>query len=176
MSQSQDQVVVVQVPDWMQGAIPSSPVTVQGYTYQVDLGAEVRPRYHTVHKDRSCDCGLGKDCPAVGVVAEYLRNGGQRAPDPRPDFWPKVPEACPVCGGPAIADWALNSRRHGCGWRCLGEASHYWEMRARALIAAQRRAYAATPDYVGLPGVGRQTAEERAAWLQAHRLDYAAWA
>ncbi len=176
MTQTQEQAVTVSVPDWMLAAIASPAVTVCGYVYRVNLGPEVQPRFHTVRKDRSCDCELGADCPAIDAVADYLRNGGQRAPDPRPDAWAKAPDVCPVCKGPAVSDPALDHRRHGRGWRCLADASHYWEMLARPLIEAQRRAYAKFPDYVGLPGVPRQTAEERAAFIEAHRLDYAVWA
>lgn len=174
MAQGVQDQVVVQVPDWL-AAVAMPAVVVRGYTYRVDLGAGVRPRYHTVRKDRSCDCPLGEDCPAVRAVAEYLRDGGKRAPDPRPDAWVKAPDACPVCDGPAAPDPALDHRRHGRGWRCLADASHYWEMLARPLIEAQRAAYAATPDHAGLPGVPRQTAEERAAFIEAHRLNYPVW-
>ncbi len=148
-------------------------VSIQGHAYHVDFGPAVRPRYHTVCKDKSCACSLRKHCPAVSAVADYLRAGGERAPDPT-DYWFQAPEVCPVCGDPTQMDAALNSRRHGRGWRCLGDASHYWQRRAEALIAAQRAAYAATPDYPGLPGVPRMTTEERIVFLEAHRLDYPA--
>jgi len=148
-------------------------VSVQGHAYHVDLGPSVQPRYHIVRKDRSCTCSLGKNCPAVSAVADYLRAGGERAPDPT-EYWFRAPDACPVCGGPTQSDPALTGRRHGRGWRCLEDASHYWQLRAEALIAAQREAYTATPDYPGLPGVPRMTPEERTDFLKAHRLDYAA--
>ena len=151
-------------------------ISIRGYTYSVDLGPETHPGRHIVRKDRSCACVLGRDCPAVGAVAEYLRTGGKRAPDPPEDFWFRVPRECPVCDGPTAPDPTLDSRRHGRGWRCMANASHYWEMRARPLIKAQRKAYAASPEVPGLPGVNRQTPEERAAWLEAHRIAYAVWA
>ena len=151
-------------------------VSVRGYSYSVDLGPEAHPNRHIVRKDRSCACALGTDCPAVVAVAKYLREGGRRAPHPPEDFWFRVPETCPVCAGPTTPDPALDSRRHGRGWCCTANASHYWEMRARPLIEAQRKAYAASPEVPGLPGVNRQTPEERAAWLEAHRIAYAVWA
>jgi len=161
--------------DLSQATLPPV-VSIRGHAYRVDMGPSVQPRYHTVRKDKSCACSLGENCPAVSAVADYLRAGGERAPDPPTDFWSRVPESCPVCGGPTRSDPALTGRRHGCGWRCLGDASHYWQCRAAALIAAQREAYAATPDCPGLPGVPRMTPEERTTFLETHRLDYAATA
>jgi hypothetical protein len=160
----------------MQAETIAARVAIRGYTYSVDLGPETHPRLHIVRKDRSCACALGKDCPAVGAVTEYLRAGGVRAPDPPEDFWFRVPGACPVCAGPTAPDPVLDSRGHGQGWRCIANASHYWEMRARPLIKAQRQAYAASPEVAGLPGVNRQTTEARAEWLEAHRIAYAIWA
>ncbi len=158
--------------DLSQATIPPV-VSILRHSYQVDLGPSVLPRYHTVRKDKSCACELGKHCPAVSAVADYLRAGGERAPDPT-DYWFRAPESCPVCGGPTQVDPALTGRRHGRGWRCLGDASHYWQRRAEALIAAQREAYAASPDYPGLPGVPRMTTEERTAFLKVHRLGHPA--
>jgi len=159
---------------------PAPVVEVQVHAYRVDLGEEVRPRYHVVRKDRSCDCELGADCPAVDAVRAYLRAGGRRAPDPpansKSRYWATVPERCPICDGPTTLDRLLNSRRHGLGWRCLSDAAHYWELRTRWLREAQARAYARSPDAPGLPDVPRMTAEERAAFIEAHRLDYNAWA
>jgi hypothetical protein len=48
-------------------------------------------------------------------------------------------------------------------------------MRAKWLIEAQRKAYAESADVPGLPGVKRQTVEERAVWLETHRIAYAIW-
>jgi hypothetical protein len=59
-------------------------IRVIGYTYLVDFGPSTQPRFHTVNKQRSCSCPLKETCPAIEAVAEYLRNGGQRAPDPMP--------------------------------------------------------------------------------------------
>ena len=159
-----------------QGETVAARVVIRGFSYSVDLDPKANPDHHIVRKDRSCACAMGKDCPAVTAVSQYLREGGKRAPDPPEDFWIAVPEECPVCAGATAPDPALDSRRHGRGWRCTAKASHYWEARARRLIEAQRKAYAASPEVPGLPGVNRQTPEERAAWLEAHRIAYAVWA
>ena len=158
-----------------QGETVAVRIVIRGYSYSVDLGQETLPGHHIVRKDRSCACALGIHCPAVVAVAEYLREGGKRAPDPPDGFWFKVPGECPVCASPTEPDQALDSRRHGRGWRCTANASHYWEMRARPLIRAQRKAYDESSEVPGLPGVNRQTLEERAAWLEAHRITYAVW-
>src|SRR5687768_1581579 len=98
----------------------SSPVTVSvvQWAYRVDYGPGVRPRLHTVSKDRRCRCALGAECPAVAMVGDHLRAGGARAPDLPFDFWLRVPEACPICGAPTEPDRELTSREHGLGWRC----------------------------------------------------------
>jgi hypothetical protein len=119
-----------------------APVTVSGYFYVVDLGPEVRPQLHHVGKDRRCTCGLGADCPAVPVVADYLRAGGKRAPDVPPGFYPAVPQACTVCGAETHYAPELSSRHRGAGWSCAkaGKA-HYW----LAQVSTLRAALAANP-------------------------------
>src|SRR5512145_1110655 len=86
--------------------LPPSQVTVSvvQWAYRVDYGPGVRLRLHTVSKDRRCQCSLGAECPAVAAVGDYLRVGGVRAPDPPFDFWPRVPEVCPICGAPTGPD------------------------------------------------------------------------
>ena len=61
-------------------------VRVIGYFYGVDPGYGVQPQHHRVGKDRKCTCSLGVDCPAVQAVADYLKAGGERAPDPPPGY------------------------------------------------------------------------------------------
>src|SRR6185436_16356640 len=91
-------------------------ITVEGYGHRVNYGPNVRTQIHLVSKLKKCHCSLEKDCPAVTAVAEYLRVGGQRAPDPAFDFWPQVPETCPICGAHAEADSTLPiTREHGQG-------------------------------------------------------------
>ncbi|MCC6189025.1 MAG: hypothetical protein IT318_08315 [Anaerolineales bacterium] len=122
-------------------------VSVVQWAYRVDYGSGVRPRWHTVSKERRCQCLLGAECPAVPAVAEYLRAGGQRAPDPPFDFWPSVPEACPICGGQTVADPGLFSREHGDGWRCAETGGLcYWAARAVPLMVAKpARLYVVPP-------------------------------
>ena len=109
-------------------------VSISGYFYLVDLGLETRPRYHHVGKDRKCTCGQGADCPAVKAVVEYLRAGGERAPDVPLGFFPVAPQACPICGAETYYVFDLTSRNRGAGWACVnGGESHYWLAHVNAL-------------------------------------------
>lgn len=124
------------------GPAQGATVRLSGYFYAVDLGPDVQPRNHYVGKNRRCSCQLGPDCPAVSVVATYLRNGGERTPDPPHGFYPEAPERCPVCGVPAYFEPMLSNKRHGAGWGCSKEGEkHYWRDRTRIL----REALAANP-------------------------------
>jgi hypothetical protein len=118
----------------LQAALAEPTVRVVGYAYLVDMGANVKPRLHTVHKDRTCNCGQ-TECPAVLVVAEWLRAGRiERAPEPPAGYTPYLPSACPVCGAGVSADHTLSSRTRGVGWRCtVGGATHYWQSKWEAL-------------------------------------------
>ena len=130
----------------------SSPVTVSvvQWAYRVDYGPGVRPRLHTVSKNRRCQCALGAECPAVAMVGDHLRAGGVRAPDLPFDYWLRAPEACPICGAPTEPDRELTSREHGHGWRCCRSGLLcYWAARVVPLMLAQhRRKYVIPP--VGL--------------------------
>jgi hypothetical protein len=122
-------------------------VNVVQWAYRVDYGPGVRPQLHTVSKDRRCQCRLGAECPAVSAVGDYLRTGGERAPDLPFDFWPRVPEACPICGSPTSSEGELTSREHGQGWQC-GQTGLlcYWAARAVPLMLAQpARRYVIAP-------------------------------
>ncbi len=77
-------------------------VMVLGSEYKVNFGPQVRPQFHIVNKQRQCCCGLGRGCPAVDAVAEYLPNGGQRALDLMPPY--------PICGAPTIRDSIWDGR------------------------------------------------------------------
>jgi hypothetical protein len=102
-------------------------VRVSGYFYAVDFGPEVRPNSHRVGKDKRCTCGLGADCPAVSAVADYLRKGGERAPDVPSGYYPVVPQVCPVCGAGTYYVPDLTSKHRGVGWACIrGSEAHYW--------------------------------------------------
>jgi hypothetical protein len=114
-------------------------VVVSQYGYTVDYGPAVKPRLHQVSKDRKCNCSLGADCPAVPAVAEYLRNGGERAPDPPPNFFITAPETCPVCGAPAYHDPQVSSRIRGAGWGCSATGSkHYFAWRTQQVQEAMQ--------------------------------------
>ena len=121
-------------------------VSVVQWAYRVDYGPGVRPRRHTVSKDRKCHCPLGTECPAVTAVGDYLRAGGDRATDLPFDFWLRVPEACPICGAPVTLEPALNSRTHGQGWRCCQTGLLcYWAARTVPLLVAQSARLYVTP-------------------------------
>ena len=115
-------------------------VRVAGYFYDVrivhdgDAPSGLDDRIHRVGKDRRCTCPSGATCPAVAVVAEYLKNGGERAPDPPPGYYPVAPSACPICQAETIFDPTLSSKQRGVGWRCrLGGHSHYWQAQVKVL-------------------------------------------
>jgi hypothetical protein len=117
-------------------------VSVSGYFYVVNLGPDVHPQHHHVGKDRRCTCGMGADCPAVKAVAEYLRAGGERAPDVPSGFFPVAPQACPICGAETYYVPDLTSRRRGAGWACVkGSEAHYW----LAHVDSLRKSLAANP-------------------------------
>jgi hypothetical protein len=117
-------------------------VTVIGYFYAVDFGYGVRPQQHRVGKDKRCTCPLGADCPAILAVTDYLRAGGERAPDPPPGYFPIAPAACPICGAETYCAPGLNSKRRGAGWACVkGGKSHYWQ----AHVDVLRRLLAKNP-------------------------------
>ena len=76
---------------------------------------------HYVRKDRTCTCELGGGCPAVEAVSDYLKAGGQRAPDvPETSL---IPVDCPECGGQVRFEPRLCSTARGAGWVCLNEAA-----------------------------------------------------
>ena len=115
-------------------------VSVSGYFYSVDLGPDVHPQHHYVGKDRRCTCGMGADCPAVKAVAEYLRAGGERAPDVPSGYYPVAPQVCPICGAETYYVPDLNSKHRGAGWACVkGSEAHYWLAHGNSLRQAPGR-------------------------------------
>jgi hypothetical protein len=127
----QIQIADLPVPRYFKGQAlcQQATVSVSGYFYVVDLGPNVHPQHHYVGKDRRCTCGLGADCPAVLVVADYLRAGGERAPDVPSGYYPVAPQTCPICGAQAYYVPGLTSRGRGAGWVCVqGGKAHYWQV------------------------------------------------
>ncbi len=123
---------------------PAASIQISGFFYVVDFGADVTPRYHHVGKNAVCNCALGENCPAVQQVKTYLDEGGKRAPEPRPGFYPVPPRRCPICKAEVAADHNLGSPKRGMGWRCVdGGKSHYWQRQVAVLQAQFQRKYAA---------------------------------
>ena len=121
-------------------------IRVIGYTYLVDFGPSTQPRFHTVNKQRSCSCPLKETCPAIEAVVEYLRNGGQRAPDPMPP--------CPICGAEVVRDrkWDGKYTKEP-GWRCTaGGLTHFLQAKAERIKEALRRQQAAVSEHESAAG------------------------
>jgi hypothetical protein len=121
-------------------------VRVVEYTYLVDFGPETLPRFHVVNKLRQCSCKLGKTCPAIEAVLKYLRNGGQRAPDPMP--------SCPMCGADTIRDRELDGKyTKELGWRCsTGGVTHFLQAKAERIKEAIRLRQIAACEHENLTG------------------------
>ena len=116
-------------------------IRVIGYTYLVDFGQSTQPRFHTVNKQRSCSCPSKETCPAIEAVAEYLRNGGQRAPDPM------LP--CPICGAETVRDRKWDGKyTKELGGRCTaGGLRHFLEAKAERIKEALRRNQTAVSEH-----------------------------
>ncbi len=121
-------------------------IRVIGYTYLVDLGPSTQPRFHTVNKQRRCSCQLKETCPAIEAVAEYLRNGGQRAPDPMPP--------CPICGAETVRDRKWDGKyTNELGWCCTaGGLRHFLEAKAERIKEALRRNQTAVSEHESAAG------------------------
>ncbi len=123
-------------------------VQIWGYEYLVDFGPGVRSRFHRVNKQKHCNCG-DPHCAAVEQVREYLREGGQRAPDPMP--------ACPICGGKTIRckEWD-GKYTHEPGWRCeSGGISHFLKAKLERIYRNWQENPWIIPPADGYPGVRR---------------------
>ncbi|MEN4100419.1 MAG: hypothetical protein ROW52_10890 [Anaerolineaceae bacterium] len=116
-------------------------IRVIGYAYWVDFGPSTQPRFHIVNKQRRCSCPSKETCPAVEAVAEYLRNGGQRAPDPMP--------ICPICGAETVRDRNWDGKyTKELGWRCTaGGLRHFLEAKAERIKEALRRNQTAVSEH-----------------------------
>ncbi len=141
MDMAQPQIVNFQnAATLLQSSADQPLVSVSGYFYAVDFGPDVRPQHHRVDKHKRCACYLGADCPAVAAVASYLRDGGERTPDPPLGYFPVAPAECPICGEKASYDASLSSPKRGAGWRCaIGGSAHYWEYHVIHVLARQLR-------------------------------------
>ena len=116
-------------------------VMVVGYFYAVNLGDSVRPPHHRVAINGECTCTLGRSCPAVQAVKNYLAKGGERVERPPYGYYPVIPSKCPVCQAPVQFDLSLSSPRRGAGWTCaIGGKSHYWQHRAHIGVMRNRLA------------------------------------
>ena len=92
-------------------------------------------------------------------MAEYLRTGGQRAPEPPEGYMPYVPDSCPICGGATFDDPEIGfSRQRGVGWGCRQDKNHYWQWRALVL----KKALGENPWY--FPPVVIRDGEQIRAW------------
>ena len=121
-------------------------VMVVEYRYKVDFGPSVKPRVHLVDKQRRCSCELDAVCPAIEAVAEYLRSGGQRAPDPMPP--------CPICGAETVRDRKWDGKyTKELGWRCTaGGLRHFLEAKAERIKEVLRRQQAAASEHESAAG------------------------
>ncbi|HUI87361.1 MAG TPA: hypothetical protein VLX61_01425 [Anaerolineales bacterium] len=116
-------------------------VMVAGYFYAVNLSDSAHPRHHHVAIHGECTCGLGRSCPAVQAVKDYLAQGGPRAERPPYGYYPVRPASCPVCGAQTLYEPSLSSRVRGAGWTCIqGGKSHYWQHRAHIGVMRNRLA------------------------------------
>ena len=131
-------------------------ISVVQHAYRVDWGPGALPRLHHVSKLKTCDCTLGQACPSVLKVREYLDQGGCRAPDFPEDYWPAVPEQCPICGCPCRSHPDFNFASHGLGWTCsVAGTVHYWQARLRP-IERLSKADRARPRWVIPPAFNAQ--------------------
>jgi len=127
----------------LQEAMADVEVSIIGYFYAVDFGPRVYPQQHRVGKNMICTCYLGELCPTVDVVRIYLADGGERAPDPPPGFYPVIPGRCPICHAKVAYDAKLSSKHRGAGWRCEAAGSaHYWQHQGEASAWKSARIWA----------------------------------
>jgi hypothetical protein len=104
--------------------VDNTVVRVEGYTYLVDFGPGIKPRFHAVLKNESCTCHLGAGCPAVEAVREYRKAGGEQAPEPPADYYVSAPEKCPLCGA-RVYETGLIHPEKGVEWGCNASPWHY---------------------------------------------------
>lgn len=133
---------------WKEMQTQQTRVSVYGFEYLVDFGPGVQPRYHRVNKQKQCSCKL-ENCSAIEQVREYLREGGQRAPDPLPP--------CPVCGSATVRapEWDGKHTRE-LGWRCTsGGIGHFLRAKLEGIQKRLRENPWIIPPVDDYPGVRR---------------------
>jgi len=115
-------------------------------------GAQTR----LVDKQKRCTCGgtAERPCRHIRAVANYLREGGERAEERPPTFRPHEDNpTCPICGRPV-------ERRDP--WRCPCDPSHYWQWRGETFGV---RDFLTRPHPAKQGAFYEQTIEERETFL-----------
>jgi hypothetical protein len=104
---------------------------------------------HIVDKQKTCSCG-DTQCWAIMAVAEYLVQGGQRAPLSLP--------VCPICGAVTIPDKAWDGKHtHEPGWRCSeGGLAHFLQVKMERIRRNWQQNPWIIPPSEGYPGVRRE--------------------
>lgn len=110
-------------------------VRVEGYTYLVDFGYGIKPRFHSVLKSGCCTCALGANCPAVEIVREYRKAGGEQAQTPPADYYMIAPDKCPLCGSRTFATGLIHPEK-GAGWECSANSWHYKQHHLKLVLQA----------------------------------------
>lgn len=84
-----------------------------------------------VDKNKNCSCGGSAkyECEHIEAVKEYLKDGGEKAPEmkkvcPDKQGGPGRVTICPICETEVV--WA-GSYTYPLMWRCPKDSSHYWE-------------------------------------------------
>jgi hypothetical protein len=111
-------------------------VRVEGYTYLVDFGQGIKPRFHSVLKSGRCTCASGTSCPAVEIVREYRKAGGEQAPEPPTDYYMIAPDKCPMCGARAYATGLFHPEK-GAEWECSANLWHYKQHHLKLVLQAR---------------------------------------
>jgi hypothetical protein len=118
----------------------------------------------SVGKDKTCSCGVSA-CRHVQAVADYLRAGGERAPEAGENVLPAASSSalvCPLCGA--------GVRVNGPYWRCERDASHYWLWRAEQ---SGIKAFLTQPHPAKMGAFYEQTLQEREEFLAAAQRRHA---
>jgi len=138
-------------------------VSIQGFLYLVDFGADSVQRYHRVNKSRECSCGSAY-CKAIDAVRLYLQAGGTRAPGLE-----EMPP-CPICGSKTYRDRNWDGKyTKELGWRCTKGGLHHFLQDKTERI---KKNFAENPWLIppapGYPGVRR---EELMTWEECEAIN-----